>query len=173
VHRAAGLEPVQARDLVGRLPPDQPLPRRRAQSARALDRGGTHAPQDGRGLRSGAHGGARVAPRGVPDGVGDPDAVARRHGGRSRSLHRSEPVAEPLHREPEHRPALEHVLLRLEEGPATRIAKATVETPTHVASDPAGNPHAATGWTPPPPPADDAAAVACSLENPETCEACQ
>ena len=28
-----------------------------------------------------------------------------------------------------------------------------METPTHVASDPAGNPHAATGWTPPPPPA--------------------
>jgi len=61
----------------------------------------------------------------------------------------------------------------LRSRPATRIAKATVETPTHVASDPAGNPHAATGWTPPPPPADDAAAMACSLENPETCEACQ
>jgi ribonucleoside-diphosphate reductase alpha chain len=42
----------------------------------------------------------------------------------------------------------------LRSRPATRIAKATVETPT-------------------PPPAGDASAVACSLENPETCEACQ
>jgi ribonucleoside-diphosphate reductase alpha chain len=41
----------------------------------------------------------------------------------------------------------------LRSRPATRIAKATVETPA--------------------PTAKDAAAVACSLENPETCEACQ
>ncbi len=61
----------------------------------------------------------------------------------------------------------------LRSRPATRIAKATVETPTQAASDPAGNPHAATGWTPPPPSTTDAVAVACSLENPETCEACQ
>jgi ribonucleoside-diphosphate reductase alpha chain len=40
----------------------------------------------------------------------------------------------------------------LRSRPATRIAKATVETP---------------------PAADGAAAVACSLENPESCEACQ
>ena len=41
----------------------------------------------------------------------------------------------------------------LRSRPATRIAKATVETPTQNATD--------------------AAAVACSLENPESCEACQ
>jgi ribonucleoside-diphosphate reductase alpha chain len=41
----------------------------------------------------------------------------------------------------------------LRSRPATRIAKATVETPV--------------------PPSADAAAVACSLENPESCEACQ
>ena len=38
VHRAAGLEPVQARDAVGRLPPGQPLPGRRAEAARACGR---------------------------------------------------------------------------------------------------------------------------------------
>jgi ribonucleoside-diphosphate reductase alpha chain len=41
----------------------------------------------------------------------------------------------------------------LRSRPATRIAKATVETPTQNATD--------------------SAAVACSLENPESCEACQ
>ena len=41
----------------------------------------------------------------------------------------------------------------LRSRPATRIAKATLETPT--------------------PTSPDAAAVACSLENPEACEACQ
>jgi ribonucleoside-diphosphate reductase alpha chain len=65
----------------------------------------------------------------------------------------------------------------LRSRPATRITKATVETP-QVAAPSAGDPRVAAGWTPPAPatakaPATDAAAVACSLENPETCEACQ
>jgi ribonucleoside-diphosphate reductase alpha chain len=52
----------------------------------------------------------------------------------------------------------------LRSRPATRIAKATVErTPQ---PSPEGDPRAERGWTP-------AAAVACSLENPESCEACQ
>jgi ribonucleoside-diphosphate reductase alpha chain len=61
----------------------------------------------------------------------------------------------------------------LRSRPATRIAKATVETP--VARPSGGDPHATPGWTPAPPGASgaDTAAVACSLENPETCEACQ
>ena len=43
----------------------------------------------------------------------------------------------------------------LRSRPATKIAKATVAT---------ANDHA---------PAPDAAVIACSLENPESCEACQ
>jgi ribonucleoside-diphosphate reductase alpha chain len=61
----------------------------------------------------------------------------------------------------------------LRSRPATRITKATVETHHETRSDPNGDPRGANGWTPPPPPVADAAAVACSLENPETCEACQ
>ncbi len=66
----------------------------------------------------------------------------------------------------------------LRSRPATRIAKTTVEMPQQVApSDPEGNPRAARGWSEPPPAVttDEAAsaAVACSLENPESCEACQ
>jgi ribonucleoside-diphosphate reductase alpha chain len=68
----------------------------------------------------------------------------------------------------------------LRSRPATRIAKATVD----MASPPGrgeGDPHAVRGYTPTPAavgaaPATqpvDSAAVACSLENPETCEACQ
>jgi ribonucleoside-diphosphate reductase alpha chain len=57
----------------------------------------------------------------------------------------------------------------LRSRPATRIAKATVETPTEARPDPEGDPRSEHGWTPVPP----AVAVACSLENPQTCEACQ
>jgi ribonucleoside-diphosphate reductase alpha chain len=62
----------------------------------------------------------------------------------------------------------------LRSRPATRITKATVasEAPADRGSE--ANPHAERGWTPVPPAVSaDAAAVACSLENPETCEACQ
>jgi ribonucleoside-diphosphate reductase alpha chain len=63
----------------------------------------------------------------------------------------------------------------LRSRPATRIAKATVEAMPEL--EPTPEPLAQPGWTPPPPAVacDDAAsrAVACSLENPENCEACQ
>jgi ribonucleoside-diphosphate reductase alpha chain len=65
----------------------------------------------------------------------------------------------------------------LRSRPATRIAKATVEAPNAPSiPSPAreANPHAERGWTPPPPSVEsDEKAVSCSLENPETCEACQ
>jgi ribonucleoside-diphosphate reductase alpha chain len=70
----------------------------------------------------------------------------------------------------------------LRSRPATRIAKATVETPTR----PTPGDEVKTqqrGWTPAPPAtsesakedvrAKDEVAIACSLENPESCEACQ
>ncbi|WP_348652724.1 ribonucleoside-diphosphate reductase subunit alpha [Polyangium sp. 6x1] len=62
----------------------------------------------------------------------------------------------------------------LRSRPATRIAKATVEEPQSTSSR-EGDPGRTPGWTPPPPRATttDDAAVACSLENPESCEACQ
>ncbi len=62
----------------------------------------------------------------------------------------------------------------LRSRPATRIAKATVEAPQ--AANPEGDPRSTRGWTPAPPVAEtvsDSAAVSCSLESPETCEACQ
>jgi ribonucleoside-diphosphate reductase alpha chain len=65
----------------------------------------------------------------------------------------------------------------LRSRPATRISKATVGASSEPAPPQEGDPRAAEGWTPAPPKvaigATDAAAVACSLENPETCEACQ
>ena len=71
----------------------------------------------------------------------------------------------------------------LRSRPATRIAKATVEAPVAAAPKPSAGPHGEHGWTPAPPAASgptdgqpnakDLAAVVCSLENPETCEACQ
>jgi len=76
----------------------------------------------------------------------------------------------------------------LRSRPATRIAKATVESavpPASIPEDSAGDPRGERGWTPEPPrvapgaqhslpsPGSGAEAVSCSLENPETCEACQ
>jgi ribonucleoside-diphosphate reductase alpha chain len=71
----------------------------------------------------------------------------------------------------------------LRSRPATRIAKATVEAPTRPTPGAEVTPQQA-GWTPTPPVAQgqpseaerrakDEAAIACSLENPESCEACQ
>jgi ribonucleoside-diphosphate reductase alpha chain len=69
----------------------------------------------------------------------------------------------------------------LRSRPATRIAKATVEAPTLPGADARAG--AQPGWTPTPPTVAsqqatrdtslESAAVACSLENPESCEACQ
>jgi ribonucleoside-diphosphate reductase alpha chain len=69
----------------------------------------------------------------------------------------------------------------LRSRPATRIAKATVEAPAAVGPGAEADPRADRGFasnppTPLPPPLknySDEAAVACSLENPESCEACQ
>jgi ribonucleoside-diphosphate reductase alpha chain len=62
----------------------------------------------------------------------------------------------------------------LRSRPATRIAKATVEAPSTPSPAREANPHGERGWTPPPPSVESAEkAVICSLENPETCEACQ
>lgn len=71
----------------------------------------------------------------------------------------------------------------LRSRPATRIAKATVETAEVQGVRPGGQPiPGANASSPPPPgeaappgssPSKDEAALACSLENPETCEACQ
>src|SRR5690606_21727663 len=63
----------------------------------------------------------------------------------------------------------------LRSRPATRIAKATVETSGPEPTPSEADPHAERGWTPEPPkvaPSDEQA-VSCSLENPEMCEACQ
>jgi ribonucleoside-diphosphate reductase alpha chain len=57
---------------------------------------------------------------------------------------------------------------------ATRMAKATVDTTPDPIASALPEPLTEPGWTPPPPAVSmDSAAVACSLENPETCEACQ
>jgi ribonucleoside-diphosphate reductase alpha chain len=63
----------------------------------------------------------------------------------------------------------------LRSRPATRITKTTVETPQVPSPGNDARPQAERGWTPVPPSVveKDAAAVACSLENPESCEACQ
>ncbi|CAN94035.1 Ribonucleoside-diphosphate reductase [Sorangium cellulosum So ce56] len=60
----------------------------------------------------------------------------------------------------------------LRSRPATRIAKATVEAPPDRTPGDDAAPRREGGWVPAPP-AKAAADVACALENPEACEACQ
>ncbi len=77
----------------------------------------------------------------------------------------------------------------LRSRPATKIAKTSGDAPARRPA-PEGNPHAVHGWTLPPgtpamalkepleekvaaPKQTDADVIACSLENPESCEACQ
>lgn len=61
----------------------------------------------------------------------------------------------------------------LRSRPATRIAK-TSAAPGPSKPPASADPHAQRGWTPTPPAAsEDERVIACSLENPETCEACQ
>jgi ribonucleoside-diphosphate reductase alpha chain len=65
----------------------------------------------------------------------------------------------------------------LRSRPATRIAKATVETEAEPSSGQRDPREGSGGDTAPAPPdvanIDAADALACSLENPEICEACQ
>jgi hypothetical protein len=72
VRRAAGQQPVQARDAVGRLPAGQPLPRRGAEEARPVDAGDARCDQAGRRLDPGHRADPRSLARGVPHRVGIP-----------------------------------------------------------------------------------------------------
>src|SRR5690606_31849523 len=114
VHRAAGLEPLQAGDALRGFPAGEPLSRRGAEGARALDRGDPHRDQARERLGAGARRAAGGAARDLPDGLGAADALADRHGGRAWAVRRPEPVAEPVHCESQHRPAVEHVHVRVE-----------------------------------------------------------
>jgi ribonucleoside-diphosphate reductase alpha chain len=103
----------------------------------------------------------RNAARGLPHRVGTADALADRHGRRSRRLHRPVGLAQPVHGKPEHRRDVVHVHVRLEEGHQDHLLPAFA--PGHQDRQDHGQRAAR--------PADEA--VACSLENPEACEACQ
>ncbi len=62
----------------------------------------------------------------------------------------------------------------LRSRPATRITKATVQTSAEGSSSDSARLQADRGWTPVPSQGGkDTAAVSCSLDNPESCEACQ
>ncbi len=139
VHRAAGVQPVQARDAVGRVPADQPLPGARAQGAAAC---GPSEIRDAIKRAEGSVQGIDGAPRDVrelfrtawelPQRALIDMAAARG------AVHRPEPVAEPVPRE--RRPSASSrrctcyawkaglkTTYYLRSRPATRIQQATVE----------------------------------------------
>ena len=210
VHRAAGFQSVQAGDALGRVPPDQLLPGARAPVPRPVDRRRDRGHQAERGVDRRHRRDPGRDPRGVPDGLGGPDAVAHRHGRRTRRLRRPVPVPQPVHGVAEHREDVVDVRLRLEVGAENDVLPAVPPGHPHQQDDELADQHhdttptadrrwnrgtgsggrlrhewheggtvATSGPVDTAEPDDststftDAEAIACSLENPDSCEACQ
>ena len=112
--------------------------------------------------------GSRRSPRrsgAVPHRLGAAAEGADRDGRRAAALHRPEPVAQPVPAEPDHREAQLDVPLRLEGRAEDDVLPALAAR--RRASSRRRCPTAATAGS------RAVEAVACSLENPETCEACE
>src|SRR5690242_10042601 len=124
MHRAAGLESLQARDPVRRLSPGEPLPRRGAEAVGTVDRGDAQRSQTRGWFRPGALRASGGTPLNLSHRVGTADALADRSRGRARSLHRSESVPEPVQRESHDRLALIHVYVRVEARPENDLLPA-------------------------------------------------
>ena len=131
VHRAAGLQPVQAGDAVGRVHADQQLPRARPAGPRPVGRGDPRRGQARRGLGAGHPRDPRRSEGAVPHGVGDPDALDHRHGRGPRCVHRPEPVAQPVRRVADDRQAQLDVPARLEAGPEDDLLPAQPSGDAH------------------------------------------
>src|ERR1700722_5777300 len=135
MHRTSAVESLQARNPVRGFPPDQCLPDRGAQAAGTVDTGGSRRHQARR--RFGAANGipAHRAAADLPHGLGAADEGVDRDGGRARRLHRSEPVIESIHRQSQHRPAVQHVHVRVEAGPQDHLLAAVAARHAHRQDD--------------------------------------
>ena len=139
-------------------------------------RAGPGADQAGRGLGAGHRRAARGDPRAVPHRLGTAAAGADRPGRRPGPVHRPEPVAQPVPGRADHRQALVDVPARLEVRPEDHLLPAVAPGDPDRPGDRRGEKRPAAGARTCATGADSARhsdAVACSLENPETCEACQ
>ena len=145
--------------LSGRFPADQRLSGRGAEAAGTVDTGDARRHQARRRIHPAIGVPARRAAADLPHGLGGADEVADRDGGRARRLHRSEPVLEPVHGQ----------------SRTSASCPACTCTPGNRGSRP---PTTCDPGRPPASPRRRCArnrtpVVACSLENPATCEACQ
>ena len=104
-----------------------------------------------------------------------PQRSADRHGGRALAVHRPEPVAEPLHRRTVDRQAVLDVPARLEvraeDDVLPALAPGDADPADHHQRQRPGRCRRRAPLTITP--ISDDEALACSLENPESCEACQ
>src|SRR5207342_1739336 len=116
MRRAAGEQPVQARNALGRLPAGQSLSRRGAEEARPVDARDARCDQARGGLDPGHRRDPGTVARDLPNRMGTSDARTHRHGRRARRVHRPIRVAQSLHGEPQHRCAVVDVHARVEAG---------------------------------------------------------
>ena len=135
VHRAAGVQPVQARDPVGGVPPGQHRPGPRAQGPWAVDPGGARGDQAQRRLGAGDRRDPRGRAAAVPHRLGAAAEVAHRHRRGASALHRPEPVAQPVPRLADDREAQLDVPLRVEGRAQDDLLPAVAPGDPHPAGD--------------------------------------
>jgi ribonucleoside-diphosphate reductase alpha chain len=131
VHRAADLQHVQARDALGRVHADQPLPGAGTEGSRPVERGDAQPHQDGRGQRAEHRGAAGGRAHGLPHRVGAAHARHHRHGCGARRVHRPVAVAQPLLGVAQHRTPLLHVHACVEGGCEDHVLSALAACDAH------------------------------------------
>src|SRR5882762_4401709 len=135
MHRTSAVESLQAGDSVRGFSANQCLPDRGAQTAGTVDTGDSRCHQARRRIGAANRIPAHRAAADLPHRLGAADEGADRDGGRARRLHRSEPVIESVHRQSQHRPAVEHVHVRLETGSQDHVLLEIAARDAHLQDD--------------------------------------
>src|SRR5580700_3146112 len=135
MHRAAAVEPIQAGDPLRRLSANQRLSDRGAEAIGTVDAGNTRRHQARGRIRAAIGISAHRAAADLPNRMGAAHEGADRDGGRARRVRRPEPIPEPVHGQPRHRPAVQHVHVRVEAGAQDHVLPAIAAGDPHRQDD--------------------------------------
>src|SRR3984885_3851358 len=135
MHRTAAVEPLQARDPLRGFSANQRLPDRGAEAIGTVDAGNTRRHQARGRIRAAIGFSARRAAADLPNRMGAAHEGADRDGGRARRVHRPESIPEPVHGQSRHRPAIQHVHVRVEAGAQDHLLSALAAGDPHRQDD--------------------------------------